>query len=112
MFYLPPQLILDTKKPAQLSISILWNVLACSLIVFLNYIWVLAIDIIAAVLLAVLGIIGFVHDDTSYLDNGQWLEDSMVWFDIEIAGITILGVSLYVAFLASDKHYRSCFHIP
>ena len=49
------------------------------------------------------------HDDTSYLDNGQWLEDSMVWFDIEIAGITILGVSLYVVFSASEKHYDPIF---
>jgi hypothetical protein len=81
-----------------LSAAILWNV-AISILTLtrlkISPVVPLFIDLSIVVALAVLGVIGFVHDDQNYLSNGTWAQNrDPAWLTLEIVAMVLLCIAV------------------
>jgi len=94
-----------------LSITITWNIMACLIILLTKptpatatRIITLTLDLLAAVVLTVLGGFGFAHDDTTYLDNGWWSQGFTAfddWFGLDVGAFSMLGVAVLLQLLVA-----------
>jgi len=58
-------------------------------------VWHVCGDLLFAAFLTVMGVIGFLHDDKNYLQNGLWDQyDDGDWLSMEIGGLILLIVAV------------------